>query len=156
VAALPSELNVLSMHLMFSKKCNKIFNISLNFSYRSILFFTLSYKQSEVCSRVQNVVYQFMNKFCLIQCDQLWACLFVYGNGVTHWYIQKVCLMSIVKCCGWSVNHVILWNSNWKIFVSKLEVSQQCFIFQWDKFNVMHTIKWLSWLASWSIWGKYV
>jgi len=88
------------MHFMFSKKCDKIFNVSLNFFYRSILFFTLSYKQSEVCSRVQNVVYQFMNKFCLIQCDQLWACLFVYGNGVTHWYIQKVCLMSIVKCCG--------------------------------------------------------
>jgi len=87
VAALPSELNVLSMHFMFNKSATKYYNISLNFFYRSILFFALSCKQCEVCSRVQNVVYQSMNKFYLIQCDQLWACLFVYGNDVTHWYI---------------------------------------------------------------------
>jgi len=48
--------------------------------------------------------------------------------------------MSILQSCGRSLNHVIFWNSDWKIFVSKLEVSQQCFIFQREKFNVMHII----------------
>ena len=89
----------------------------------------------------------------VISCGHAYLCMEMMSHTLVH---SKGVSLSIVKSFGWSVNHVILWNSDWKIFVSKLEVSQWCFIFQRDKFNVMHTIKWLSWLASWSIRGKYM